>query len=132
LERKKSVSKYIIQVPDPLVISHTFNFIILIPWSLNGQWIILMLMIWQESFSLININSIKSVIRKNRSVGKFRIMEVIRFETENICFTSLHKNPHINVFFCTGIAYLLTAGEGGGVCKNIHYIRTADLDRRNH
>jgi hypothetical protein len=26
--------------------------------------------------------------------------EVIRFETENICFTSLHSNPHINVFFC--------------------------------
>ena len=40
------------------------------------------------------------MIRKNRSVGKFRITEVIRFETENICFTSLHNNPHINVFFC--------------------------------
>jgi hypothetical protein len=24
----------------------------------------------------------------------------------------------------TGIVYLLTAGEGGGVCKNIHHIRT--------
>jgi hypothetical protein len=50
------VCKFIIQVPDPLVISHTFNFIILISWSLNGQWIILMLIIWQESSSLININ----------------------------------------------------------------------------